>query len=268
VNAQDLGASMVGDSPYVVVAEAVSPDTWRQIKALGIPGVEPDQRTRRTYPAGTVAGNVLGYTYEGDGRLLIGSAGLELTQNEQLMGVDGEGSVEIGKTGAIIPTGEQEEIDAVPGTTVRTTISPDLQAIAQESIDEVVTAQGADWGCVVVMEPATGKLLVLADSNAVDPADVEATPEADRTARSVQAIFEPGSVGKVMTFAAALEEGVMRPEDSWTVPYTWTSSTGQTFRDSHEHGVQRLTSAQVLAESSNVGTVQIGERLSSEVRHS
>ena len=80
------------------------------------------------------------------------------------MGVDGEGSVEIGKTGAIIPTGEQEEIDAVPGTTVRTTISPDLQAIAQESIDEVVTAQGADWGCVVVMEPATGKLLVLADS--------------------------------------------------------------------------------------------------------
>ena len=71
-----------------------------------------------------------------------------------------------------------------------------------------------------------------------------------------------------MTFAAALEEGVMRPEDSWTVPYTWTSSTGQTFRDSHEHGVQRLTSAQVLAESSNVGTVQIGERLSSEVRHS
>jgi len=259
---------MVGDSPYVVVAEAVSPDTWRQIKALGIPGVEPDQRTRRTYPAGTVAGNVLGYTYEGDGRLLIGSAGLELTQNEQLMGVDGEGSVEIGKTGAIIPTGEQEEIDAVPGTTVRTTISPDLQAIAQESIDEVVTAQGADWGCVVVMEPATGKLLVLADSNAVDPADVEATPEADRTARSVQAIFEPGSVGKVMTFAAALEEGAMRPEDSWTVPYTWTSSTGQTFRDSHEHGVQRLTSAQVLAESSNVGTVQIGERLSSEVRHS
>jgi len=263
-----VGARKVGESPYTVIAEAVSPDTWRQIKALDIPGVEPDQRTRRTYPAGTVAGNVLGYTYEGDGRVLIGSAGLELSQNEPLTGADGEGSVEIGKTGAIIPTGEQEETEAVPGTAVRTTISPDLQAIAQEAIDEAVKAQGAGWGCVVVMEPSTGKLLVLADSNAVNPADVEATAEEDRTARSVQAIFEPGSVGKVMTFAAALEEGVITPEDSWTVPYTWTAANGQTFRDSHEHDVQRLTSAQVLAESSNVGTVQIGEKLSSDVRHS
>ena len=268
VDAQDLGAQMVGEQPYAVIAEAVPPDTWRQIKALDIPGVEPDQRTRRTYPAGTVAGNVLGYTYEGDGRVLIGSAGLELSQNEPLTGADGEGSVEIGKTGAIIPTGEQEETEAVPGTAVRTTISPDLQAIAQEAIDEAVKAQGAGWGCVVVMEPSTGKLLVLADSNAVNPADVEATAEEDRTARSVQAIFEPGSVGKVMTFAAALEEGVITPEDSWTVPYTWTAANGQTFRDSHEHDVQRLTSAQVLAESSNVGTVQIGEKLSSDVRHS
>ena len=102
---------MVGEQPYAVIAEAVPPDTWRQIKALDIPGVEPDQRTRRTYPAGTVAGNVLGYTYEGDGRVLIGSAGLELSQNEPLTGADGEGSVEIGKTGAIIPTGEQEETE-------------------------------------------------------------------------------------------------------------------------------------------------------------
>lgn len=268
VDAQELGASMVGESTYVVIAEAVPPDTWRQIKALGISGVEPDQRTRRTYPAGTVAGNVLGYTHEGDDRILIGSAGLELTQNEALTGTDGEGSVEIGKTGAIIPTGEQEEISAVPGTTVRTTIDPDLQAIAQDAIDEAVTAQGADWGCVVVMEPATGRVLVLADSGAVDPARAADTSEGDRNARSVQAIFEPGSVGKVMTFAAALEEGVITPDDSWTVPYTWTSADGQTFRDSHEHGVQQLTTAQVLAESSNVGTVQIGERLSSDVRHS
>lgn len=268
VDAQDLGASMVGDSTYLIVAEAVPPDTWRRIKALGIPGVEPDQRTRRTYPAGTVAGNVIGYTMEGPGRVLQGQAGLELDQDEALTGVDGQGSVEIGRTGAIIPTGEQEEVEAVPGTAVRTTLNPDLQAIAQEAVDQVVSAQGADWGCAVVVEPATGKVLVLADSDSVDPSDVGATPEADRDARSVQAVFEPGSVGKVITFAAALEEGVMRPEDSWTVPYTWTAANGQSFRDSHPHELQQLTSAQVLAESSNVGTVQIGEKLSDEVRHS
>ncbi|SDN17911.1 cell division protein FtsI (penicillin-binding protein 3) [Actinomyces ruminicola] len=267
VDAQELGAKMVGESTYAVVAEAVDPDTWRRINALAIPGVEPDQRTRRTYPAGSVAGNVLGYTYEGDGRALIGSAGLELTQNEVLTGVDGQGSVEVGKSGAIIPTGEQEEVAATAGTSVRTTINPDLQAIAQEAIDEVVGAQGADWGCVVVMEPSTGKLLVLADSGAVDPSDPAATPEESRNARSVQAIFEPGSVGKVITFAAALEEGTLDPEDTWTVPYTWTAANGQSFHDSHYHDTQTLTSAGVLAESSNVGTVQIGEQLDDEVRY-
>ncbi|MDU0349148.1 penicillin-binding protein 2 [Actinomyces sp. MRS3W] len=267
VDAQELGANMVGESTYAVVAEAVDPDTWRRINALAIPGVEPDQRTRRTYPAGSVAGNVLGYTYEGDSRTLIGSAGLELTQNAELTGVNGKGSVEIGKSGAIIPTGKQEEVAAVAGTSVRMTINPDLQAVAQEAIDEVVAAQGADWGCVVVMEPSTGKLLVLADSGAVDPAHPSQTPEESRSARSVQAIFEPGSVGKVITFAAALEEGTMKPEDTWTVPYTWTAANGQTFRDSHYHDVQTLTSAGVLAESSNVGTVQIGEQLSDDVRY-
>ncbi|WP_136314635.1 peptidoglycan D,D-transpeptidase FtsI family protein [Actinomyces procaprae] len=267
VDAQELGAKMVGSSTYEVIAEAVPPDTWRRINALAIPGVEPDQRTRRIYPAGSVAGNVLGYTHEGEVRELIGSAGLELTQNEALTGTDGRGSVEIGKSGAIIPTGRQEEVPATAGTTVRTTINPDLQVIAQEAVDEVVKAQGADWGCVVVMEPATGKLLVLADSGAVDPSDPGATPEDSRNARSVQAIFEPGSVGKVITFAAALEEGTMDPEDTWTVPYTWTAANGQTFRDSHYHDTQTLTSAGVLAESSNVGTVQIGEQLDDEVRY-
>ncbi|MDO4899593.1 penicillin-binding protein 2 [Actinomyces sp.] len=267
MDAQELGAKMVGESTYVVIAEAVAPDTWRRINALAIPGVEPDQRTRRIYPAGSVAGNVLGYTYEGDGRALIGSAGLELTQNDALTGVDGRGSVEVGKSGAIIPTGEQEEVASTPGVGVRTTINPDLQAVAQEAIDEVVDAQGADWGCVVVMEPATGKLLVLADSDAVNPASPADTPEASRNARSVQSIFEPGSVGKVVTFAAALEEGVMDPEDTWTVPYSWTAANGQSFHDSHYHETQTLTSAGVLAESSNVGTVQIGERLDDAVRY-
>lgn len=267
VDAQELGAKMVGESTYVVVAEAVPPDTWRRINALAIPGVEPDQRTRRTYPAGSVAGNVLGYTYEGTGRTLIGSAGLELTQNDLLTGVDGQGRVEVGKSGAIIPTGEQKEVPAVAGDSVRMTINPDLQAVAQEAIDEVVDAQGADWGCVVVMEPATGKLLVLADSDAVNPAKPSETPESSRNARSVQAIFEPGSVGKVITFAAALEEGTMTPEDTWTVPYNWTAANGQSFHDSHYHETQTLTSAGVLAESSNVGTVQIGEQLDDAVRH-
>lgn len=264
---QELGAAMVGESTYAVIAQDVAPDTWRKINALSIPGVEPDQRTRRTYPSGTVAGNVIGYTYEGEGRTLIGSAGLELTQNSRLTGKDGKGSVEIGKTGQIIPTGDYVEVSSVPGQTVRMTINADLQAVAQQAIDEVVNAQGADWGSVVVMEPKTGKLLVMADSHAVDPADPGKTDAADRNARTVQAIFEPGSVGKVITFAAALEEGTINTTQTWDVPYSWTAPNGQSFHDSHEHEDQVLTAAEILAESSNVGTVQVGDTVDDQVRY-
>ncbi|RRD29396.1 peptidoglycan D,D-transpeptidase FtsI family protein [Actinomyces bowdenii] len=264
----ELGAALVGDSTYEIIAERVNPDTWRKIKALGIPGIEPDQRTTRTYPAGRVAGNVLGFTSEGEGRQLHGAAGLELTQDELLTGTDGRGSEEIGRTGVIIPTGEQEDTEAVPGSTVRTTLNPDLQSIAQGAIDKVVAAEGALWGVVVAMEPDTGKIVVLADSDSVDPSDPSASSEDDRAARSVQAVFEPGSVGKVVTFATAIEEGTITPEDTWSVPYTWTTANGQSFHDAHEHEDQVLTTAQVLAESSNVGTIQVGETLADEVRHS
>lgn len=263
----ELGAAMVGDSTYKIIAQEVNPDTWRRIKALGIPGVEPDQRTTRTYPAGKVAGNVLGFTSEEDGRRLVGAAGLELTQDEQLTGTDGRGSEEIGRTGVIIPTGEQQDTEAIPGATVRTTLNPDLQSIAQDAIDKVVAAEGALWGVVVAMEPDTGKLVVLADSDSVDPSDPAASSEDNRAARSVQAVFEPGSVGKVVTFATAIEEGTVTPEDTWSVPYNWTTPNGQSFHDAHHHEDQVLTTAQVLAESSNVGTIQVGDTLADDVRY-
>ena len=136
------------------VAQAVTPDTWRRVNALAIHGIEPDQRTRRSYPAGTVAGNVVGYTYENDVRELVGNAGIEMSQNGVLTGTNGEGSVEIGKTGAIIPTGEREEVPARPGATVRLTLDPNLQTIAQDAIDKVVVAQGGERP--VLPQPAQG----------------------------------------------------------------------------------------------------------------
>ena len=130
-----------------------------------------------------------------------------------------------------------------------------------------MAAQHADWGIVMAMEPATGKVVVLADSNSVDPSDPSATAEENRTARSVQAVFEPGSVGKVVTFATALEEGAVKPEDTWTVPYTLRVESGESFEDSHEHETQTMTTAGILAKSSNTGTIQIGQKVSDDVRY-
>ena len=264
---QLLGAKMVGESTYQVIASDVEPDTWRQIKALNIPGVEPDQRTRRVYPAGSVAGNVLGYTYEDSGRVLKGNAGLEYSQDEELSGENGKGSVEVGRTGVIIPTGEQISEPAVPGLTVRTTLDQDLQMIAQNAVDETVENMDASWGAVLVMDPKTGKLLVMADSHSVDPSDPSATAEEDRGCRCVEAVYEPGSVGKVVTFACALEENTVTTDQKWEVPYTWTAPNGQSFKDSHQHETETLTTAEILRDSSNVGTVQVGDTLSDATRY-
>jgi len=264
VDPLELGAKLVGNRSYEVIAQEVSPDTWRKIKALDIPGVEPDQRTRRTYPAGTVAGNVLGFTHEGEhNRELIGAAGLELTQNKLLTGTDGKGSEEVGRSGVIIPTGEQEDEPARPGATVRTTLNPDLQSIAQETIDKTVAAQHADWGIVMAMEPATGKVVVLADSNSVDPSDPSATSEENRTARSVQAVFEPGSVGKVVTFGWGQATGIEMPAESDGIlypPSSWDDRTRYTTMFGQGVAGTTLQSLQVLATVANKG-VRVAPRV-------
>src|SRR5690606_8910019 len=133
-------------------------------------------------------------------------------------GTDGTLTVEIGGTGQVIPTGLREETPAVPGRTVHTTIDRDLQYFAQQAIDEAVATWGAQWGAVVVEEIGTGRVLAIADSDTVDPGRYQDWPAAARGSRAVQAPYEPGSTGKLPTFAAALEEQAVDVDTLFTVP--------------------------------------------------
>src|SRR5690606_15917483 len=130
----------------------------------------------------------------------------------------------------------------------------------EELLDEAVSATGARYAMAVVSEISTGKVLALADSGDVDPNDRSTAAVADGS-RAVKDVFEPGSTGKVITMAAALEGGYWEPGSRFEVPYRYETPNGQSFRDSHEHPVQHLTLAGVLAHSSNTGTVQIGEKI-------
>ena len=262
-DARELGAELVGTRGYVVLAKGVSPEVWQQIKALDIPGMTAEHRSERAYPAGNTAGNVIGFV----GRDGYGLAGLELTLDDLLTGTDGERTVEIGGAGQVIPTGEQSRTEPVPGVSVHLTIERDLQWTAQQAVDSTVARYGAQWAAVVVEEVATGRILALADSGAVDPNKPGATPEDARGSRAVQNVYEPGSTGKVATLASAIEEGVITPTSVFTVPYRYTTENGQVITDHTEHPTQRLTTTGILTDSSNTGTVKIGQLMSDQTRY-
>lgn len=257
-----LGGKMVGDSGFKYLAKGVKPEVWRKIKALKIEGINGDRRYVREYPNGATGSSILGFT-DVDGK---GQAGIEKTQDKILTGVAGKRVVEISPSGQVIPGGKDETVGAKDGSNVKLTIDYDLQAFAEKAINEKVAEADASWGSVIVQETQSGKILALADSGNLYPDEMRTAKSGTSGSRSIQYTYEPGSTGKLVTFAEALEKKKITPLSPFTVPYTITLNN-ETFKDSHEHPVQYLTAAGVLAESSNTGTVQIGQRVDDKDRY-
>ncbi len=260
----EVRAALDGDRRFAYVVKGVTPQVWRAVQDLRVPGVYSEKTSARSYPAGAVAGNLIGFTGGDEAK---GLAGLEMSLDEQLAGKDGERHYERGGDGQMIPTGDMAEVPAVDGRDVRLTIDRDLQWYAQQAIAAQVAASGAQWGNVFAMEVETGNILALAESPSVDPNNPGASKAEDRGTRALSDVIEPGSTAKVITAAAAIEEGVVTPESQFVVPDRYTTSNGQTFRDSHPHPKEKLTFAGILGESSNTGTVMVGQQLSRETRY-
>ncbi|MBF0689628.1 MAG: penicillin-binding protein 2 [Cellulomonas sp.] len=261
LNAAELGGDLVGDRGWVVVARNVLPDVARAVRALRLDGVGVEKVADRVYPKGTVAGNIVGFVNsEGEGL-----QGLEYALHGDLKGTPGKERFERGKGGQPIPGGVSEANPAQDGRSVRLTLDSDLQWKAEEQLRAKVTETGADGGAVVVMR-TTGEVLALAESVPFDP-NTPGDQATTALSKSVTEVFEPGSTGKVVTMAAALEEGVVQPTEAFEVADRWTTPHGETIKDSHDHGVEKLTATGVFAQSSNVGTVLIGQRLTKDQRY-
>ena len=254
--------ALTGDAGFSYLQKNVEPAVRDAAISLKIPGIGADPVSDRIYPAGSVAGNVLGFV-GADGSAL---AGTELSFDDELAGTDGKTTYERGAQGQIIPTGKQETTPAVDGDDVVLTLDRDLQWKAQQVVAGAVEQWGATGGSAVAYNARTGEVLALAEYPTYDPnTPAKADPE-DLGNRSISSVFEPGSTGKLFTMAAAIEEGTVTPESQYEVPYE-KYFEGERIKDSHHHPDQRLTLAGVLKNSSNVGTVQISETLSPEVRH-
>jgi cell division protein FtsI (penicillin-binding protein 3) len=254
-----------GDKRFAYVVKDIEPEVWRQVAELRIVGLFSEQASRRTYPSGPVAAGVVGFVGE-DG---AGLGGLEMSLDDMLKGEDGYLRYEVSgesRSARPIPGGATEEKEPVDGADVVLSLDRDLQWMAEDALADAVRTSGAESATAVAMRVDTGELLVLANAPGFDPNDPAAADAADRGNRAVTEVFEPGSTSKVITVAAALEEGVVAPTTGFEVADTIVRG-GTRFKDSHSHPVQRLTTAGVLAESSNVGTILAGEPLSNEQLH-
>jgi len=258
MDVKTLTAKLTGARRGAYVKKDVPPDVYRRARALRVPGLGAEQASRRVYPAGSVGAQVVGFV-SGDGRPL---AGVERLYDDQLRGTDGKAAYERSEDGARIPTGVNEETDPVDGTSIRLTIDQDIQWKAQQVLDAEVARFGAETGYVVVMEPA-GTILALASGPGFDAQNPGRSTAANRENRALTDVFEPGSTSKVVTLAAALEEKVATPDTEVTIPPV-LKRADRTFHDSHAHGVEQLTVAGVMAKSSNIGTILLGEQVPKE----
>ncbi len=251
----ELVARLSEDRRFVYVARAVTPARWEQVKALDLAGVYGVPTEDRSYPANTVAANILGFV-DSEGQ---GAGGIELAADASLAGASGTRTYQRDAQGREITTADSSEVAPVPGSDIKLTIDRDLQWFAQETLAEAVRTSRSASGTVVVMTPQ-GEILALAAAPTFDPNDPGAADPKDRGNRAVSDVYEPGSTSKVMTAAAVLQEKGLRPTSRIVVPPV-LHRADRDFHDHSPHGTLDLTLAGVVAKSSNIGTIKAAETI-------
>lgn len=253
-------------SGFVYLARGLEPEQANRVRELGLVGVGVRSEPRRVHPGDDLAANVIGFTSLDDQGDLTGAGGIELALDEVLGGQDGSSRAEVDGSGRVIPNGVQTVEEPVAGRDVQLTIDRDLQWYAQQVLAQRVQEVGAESGTATVLDVRTGEVLALVSVPTFDADEPGAAPPEVRGNRAVTDIFEPGSIGKVITAAAGLESGAVTPDTVFDVPDRYRLSS-KVFKDSHDHPTERMTATGILVESSNVGTIQIAQKAGGERLH-
>ncbi len=218
-------------------------------------GISATQDAVRSYPAGTVASNVIGFV-NSEGQ---GGAGLEYALNKQLAGTEGKESYEASTYGRI-PLGRATLAPAVNGTDYTLTLDSTMQLTTQKALASAVASTGAESGEAIVMNVKTGEVLAMASMPTYDSSNLSAATSKELVNHAVQDSYEPGSVQKVLTMAALTDQGLVTPDSRVDVPAS-ISSGGGTIKDAFSHGSLVLTARGVIAYSSNIGTTLLTRKM-------
>jgi cell division protein FtsI (penicillin-binding protein 3) len=241
------------DAAFVYLARKVDDATAAKVRALELPGVSFVDEPKRFNPAGDLAAPVLGLV----GTDHEGLSGLELQYERPLAGAPGRLVVEQDPSGREIPGGLREHRPPSPGDDLVLTIDRSLQYETERALAAQIALRDALGGIAIVMESRTGEVLALANLVAEDRGGpVRAAPSNTALTHA----FEPGSVNKLITLAAAIEEGLVEPETRLVVPPTLRVADKE-FKEHDPHPTVQWSVTDVMAESSNVGTILLGQRV-------
>ncbi|MGA4507115.1 peptidoglycan D,D-transpeptidase FtsI family protein [Propionibacteriaceae bacterium G1746] len=249
---------------YSVIAAQVPAYTYEQIRAdLANDnwfGLYKEDDPIRYYPSGDVAANIVGFMGKDDQtQRAVGAGGLEYALNKQLTGTYGKEVYDTSANGRI-PLGNSTLIKATNGTNYQLTIDSEMQLVANQALSAGISRAGAKNGIAVVMNVKTGELLALSTSPSFDSNAPHKADAANLGNTAASAPYEPGSVQKVLTFAALADKGLVTPTTKVEVPASLASGDGK-LKDAFPHGTIYLTGAGVLANSSNIGTVLLSRQM-------
>lgn len=257
------------ESQFAYVARHLDPDVADEVQSVieenKVEGIYIRNEPYRVYPAGDLAAQLIGFVQQDN---QAGLEGLESEYDDLLTGTPGTQILERDPEGTPIPLGELEVEPPIAGYDVRTTIDRQIQYAAQQAAADALVDTGAESATIVVINPKNGEILAMATAPTYDPNDRETIDPATLRNRAVTDVYEPGSTLKVVTVAAALDQGVVTPTDSWWVPAEYAvDGKEDPYTDVGRTEGREMSVAQILLNSSNVGTIQIQEKLGNELHY-
>jgi cell division protein FtsI (penicillin-binding protein 3) len=262
ISSQSMTERLEGSRHFVWLGRKVDPATAEVIQRLDIEGIGFVMESRRFYPKRTLLGQLLGFT----GVDHQGMEGIEYSYDAVLRGQEGGIRFERDAAGrAVYPEGF-DYVAPSRGNDLILTVDEFLQHISERELDDVLTRAKAKAGTVIMMDPMTGEILALAIRPAFNPNTMPGSAQASKPIspdrwrnRAITDVYEPGSIFKIVTAAAALQEAVVKPADVIDCEEGSLVVAGSRIRDPFPHGL--LTFREVVAQSSNVGMVKVAMRL-------
>jgi cell division protein FtsI (penicillin-binding protein 3) len=249
--------ALTAEGGFSYVAQKVDLSTAAKVEALDLEGIGSLPDSRRTYPQGEMAGQVIGVVgSENEGR-----TGLELGEEEVLGGSDGERRIINDALGEPIRLETVEE--AEDGEDVELTLDPVIQQKTEEVLNGVGETYSPKGATAIVVDPRSSQILAMANWPPVNPEDLSEASNEDLLNKATGFNYEPGSTFKAFTVSAALEEELVTPTTEFTLAPT-IQVADRTIEESHERGTENFSVARILAESSNVGAVTIGLEVGAE----
>lgn len=259
LDAEKVEAKLRRRQSFVWIARRIDEETAASVRALRLAGIGVSEESKRTYPNGHIGAHILGFS----GADNQGLDGIELTMNEYLSGTGGNVVAEYDAGGREIPYTPYRYEKPTAGHDVYLTIDLVLQQLAERELARVVEETGAKGGSILMMDPQTGEILAMANRPTYDPNAFGEYGASSWRNIGVTNTYEPGSTFKVLTTAAALNEGVVTPDDRFFDGGD-IEVQGRRIHCWKHGGHGSISFREVVEGSCNVGFVGVGLRLGAE----